>query len=121
MSATKYVNAVKTVICDSEASILSVARVDGCGMLVKVSQASEGLVERLRVIFPLATVALTEDLVGASACAHVLFPAYEVQQRDAVSLARDMRISRVLLAGSKIFFSMAVLVLATSVASGLPP
>jgi hypothetical protein len=119
MSTKACCAAVRHSLFNSESEIASVAKVDGDGVLVKITNASEGLVDRLRTTFPLATVALTEDLMGSSACAHVLFPAEDVQRCTAVSIAQRMLLSRVLSAGSNLFIAMSLFVFVTSVAAGL--
>jgi hypothetical protein len=114
-------SAVKNTLSNSESTIESIAKVDGDGILLKVNRASEGLVNRLRQTFPLATVALAEDLCGSTACAHVLFPSIGAQRNHALSLARGMRLSRTLLLGSNCFLFMALLVFVTAVVAGLRP
>ena len=113
--------AVKNTLSNSESTIESIARVDGGGVLVKVNRASEGLVNRLRQTFPLATVALAEDLCGSTMCAHVLFPSTSAQRNHAFWLARGLRLSRVLLVGSNCFLFMALLVFLTTVVAELRP
>lgn len=114
-------SAVKNILSNSESTIESIAKVDGDGILVKINRASEGLVNRLRQTFPLATVALAEDLCGSTPCAHVLFPSVDAQHNHALLLARGMRLSRTLLLGSNCFFFMAILVFLTTVVAGLGP
>lgn len=120
MYLTTCAAAVRHSLINSESKIESVAKVEGeeGGVLIKITKASEGLVDRLRTTFPLATIALAEDLVGSSACAHVLFPAEAVQRSAAVDISNGMRLVRLLVSGSNMFFVLAALVFATSVASG---
>jgi hypothetical protein len=120
-SVSACASAVKHTLLNLDASIESVASVDGDGVLVRVNKASEGLVDRLREQFPLAIVALSEDLIGSTACANVLFPSDSVQREHAFSLARGRRLPRVLLFGSNCFLLMAVIVLAVSIAAGMRP
>ena len=121
MSITVCASAVKALLRDSESTVESVARVDGDGVLIKVGKASEGLVSRLRTALPLATIALAEDLIGSTASAHVLFPSQGTQRSLAFTLARGLRVSRLLLSASNCLVFMAVLVFATSVAANLNP
>lgn len=107
--------AVTHALRDTESTVHSVARVGGGGWLVKVGQSSEGLVNRLRATFPLATVCMSEDLVGGCSTAHVLFPEEDEQHSQAMLLARATRLSRVFGGLSQFLFSMAVLVFFASV------
>lgn len=116
-SAQQCTAAVAHTLRNSKSAVQSVAKVEGGGWVVKVSQSSEGLVNRLRATFPLATVALSEDLVGGAASAHVLFPPEGEQRILASELARSTRVSRLLRMLSQFFFYLAALVFVASIAA----
>ena len=117
MSPREFAAAVTHTLRSSESSVQSIARVDGNGVLIRVTKASEGLVRRLQTTFPLATVALAEDLVGNDASAHVLFPSAEEQRAIAYNLARGLRSSKMLVVGSNIMLFLAVVCLIVSMAN----
>lgn len=116
MPASKtYVSAIRKVLGNSESKIESVARIDGDGgVLVKLSHGSDGLVKRIRETFPLSAVSLCEDMVGGSICTNVLFPAEDVQRRDAVLLASGTPSALVLSVCCRVLFWFAVLLFLVS-------
>jgi hypothetical protein len=117
-SAGECTEAVKHVLRNSKYTVRSVSSVEGGGWVVKVSQSSECLVNRLRTVFPLASVCLYEDLAGGSAIAQVLFPVEREQRMHATLLASAMPLPRRLLILSNVLFAMFVFVFVAHVAAG---
>lgn len=103
-------------MANTDSSVESVAKMDGDGVLVRVSKASEGLVRRLKTSFPLATVALAEDLLGTTASAHVLFPDKATQRQTALDLALRLRSSRTLSGVRNTFLLLAAFVFVATTA-----
>lgn len=119
MTSTDCTNAIRTLLKNTESAVESVAKMDGDGVLVRVSKASEGLVRRLKDDFPLASVALAEDLLGSTASAHVLFPDKTTQQQTALDMAFKLRSSRILAGMRNAFLLLAAFVFVATTAVGM--
>lgn len=108
---TEYTKALQGLLSSTQSKVQSVAGIGEGGVLIRVSNASDGLVSRLRQSLPLATVALTEDLIGSSSPqAQILFPSYSDQVQCAKQIASSRRAVKIAGAFSKAMFVAALLV-----------